>query len=424
MGTKEILKGSAVYLISFLAVLLVLSPPRPEAAEPGKFSQAVEVKDNLVAVNARDVELSSLLKEIGEKAGIKINIGKDLTGKKVTARFDNLDVEDALRRILGTNYLFVLTKEQTEDKYTLKEVSVVGSLPTKPTQEKMTTLNIAYGSGKQEIGVITQTAHVGPYLFAVDDKDNIYVLDTVNKRVQVFSRDGAFLSTIPLGGVFGIDIAIDRRGFLYVRNVMPAELIQYDQRGNALTRIPIDERRWIGGGEMYITDDGTVYGSGCARELCGDIIVGKVVDGSLVEAPSEELNQPPKGGRYGLSGRRYDVVQFLKGEKFEIQIIEKDGRPSELISIPLNGVVDLDILGDDVSGNFYIRTSRLDRNIILEEIHKFSSEGRYLSSISVSNTGNYFKTTRNYLVSRKGTIYDFSPQAESLRLGVLWVLGN
>jgi hypothetical protein len=45
---------------------------------------------------------------------------------------------------------------------------------------------------------VSEGASRGPKSFAVGDKGEIYVCDTVNGRVQVFSREGSFLLTISL----------------------------------------------------------------------------------------------------------------------------------------------------------------------------------------------------------------------------------
>jgi DNA-binding beta-propeller fold protein YncE/transcriptional regulator with XRE-family HTH domain len=80
---------------------------------------------------------------------------------------------------------------------------------------------------------------------AVDWRGRIYVADTGNARVQVFSHDGHFLYAIGLrmyAGDAGIDpypfgLAIDAHGDLYVADALLDTIFKLSPRGRLLTRI-------------------------------------------------------------------------------------------------------------------------------------------------------------------------------------------
>ncbi|MFB5600251.1 MAG: 6-bladed beta-propeller, partial [Nitrososphaeraceae archaeon] len=62
-----------------------------------------------------------------------------------------------------------------------------------------------------------------PHGMAIDSKDNLYVVDTQNNRIQVFSPDGKYIKSIGTKGVgpgeFLLihDIAIDKKNdIMYV----------------------------------------------------------------------------------------------------------------------------------------------------------------------------------------------------------------
>ena len=120
----------------------------------------------------------------------------------------------------------------------------------------MVSIEIPYGSGKGEIGVSFggEGAIIGPRAFAVDDKGNIYVYDTLNNRVQIYSPNGQYQSTVPLkeeySGMFR-DMVVDNSGFIYLFDGQM--LYQYDPKGNVRSLTGVDRGgRGIGGGDMHI----------------------------------------------------------------------------------------------------------------------------------------------------------------------------
>ncbi|MEA3459633.1 MAG: TIGR03663 family protein, partial [Chloroflexota bacterium] len=110
----------------------------------------------------------------------------------------------------------------------------------------------------------------GPRGIAVDEKGNIYVTDTGNKRVQKFTSEGEFLGQWGgLGSEPGkfdepVGIAIDEEGCIYVADAWNRRVQKFDKGFNFVTEWPIHgwESQSVinkpclaaGGGRVYATD--------------------------------------------------------------------------------------------------------------------------------------------------------------------------
>jgi hypothetical protein len=451
MPAHNMLKHAIASLVSLLFISFSLFPFLSKAAEPPQPPQRVEVKDGLISVDVKDIELPWLMKELEQRTGIPMKVADGLAGERLTASFQNLDVENALKTILKTHFLFVLVKDHTGNKPALKEVSLIGRLSRKSTSERVTTVRLEYGSGQDQIGV-DRSAHVGPYSFAVDADGRIYILDTVNSRIQIFSADGHFRSTVPFQ-LFGADIVVDSAGMIYVRDIMVPELYQFDQKGTALAKIPINPDRWGAQREIHIVSNGTIYSRACTESQCGEFKIGRIINGSLLSPSYEELNAPLEPGQYGITGRRYSLLdstqgeetepRFLrvcKGEQTELQILEKDGRRSLLIYIPLTGRYRPQFLGEDEGGHFFLLTSRTDVGCEgrvydpaapftpvddsdqgkegFDEVYRFGADGASLDTVSLPQIKPNFWSVRHYLIGPNGTVYSFSTERDALTLTI------
>ena len=86
----------------------------------------------------------------------------------------------------------------------------------------------------------------GPRDVALDAEGNVYVTDTGNKRVQKFTRDGAFVQTWGGGGIIPgkfeepVGIAIDQQGNIYVADTWNRRIQKFDSDFNSITEWPVD----------------------------------------------------------------------------------------------------------------------------------------------------------------------------------------
>ncbi|MEW6054752.1 MAG: hypothetical protein AB1552_13350 [Nitrospirota bacterium] len=177
MGKRILIRGMLVYLAVLFYYLLVGSLGLCLSTTYEQPGFEVKLKENLISLQAKEAEISDVLKDIGLKTGLRMNVGKDLLGKKIDASFENLDIETAVREIIRDTYYVLTFKQQLADKekYVLSEVKASGnSIGTYLVTKEITTINISYGSGDIEVGFVNEGegAIVGPKSFAVDSEGN------------------------------------------------------------------------------------------------------------------------------------------------------------------------------------------------------------------------------------------------------------
>ena len=220
-------------------------------------------------MDVEDEDIPAVLKEIGKGTGVNITIDEKLIGQKVTAKFEDKDIEAALREILRGQYYILSFKHDPANiaKKTLIEVRAKGYvLGSKTLKGKLITVEIHYGSGKGEIGIINEGegAMSGPPSFAVDDTCKIYIPDAINHRILIFSTQGQYLSDIPLE-TGASDIVVDSKGFIYIYVHGIGKLYQYDKGGTIVTSFDIDSARPVTG-PLHLVNK-AIYFEYCSRPL-------------------------------------------------------------------------------------------------------------------------------------------------------------
>jgi len=377
----------------------------------------IELKNHLI-VNAdiKNIPLRDVLKEIEKKSDININIFDDPGfEKKITTTLSNVEIEYFLKSVLLGNYVFIFTKVPNQNEYVLAEVGIANK--SMKTLSKIITKEITYGSGKYDIGSIRagEGANIGPGSFATDSKGNIYICDTVNKKIQIISPDG-IISCIQLKGQHPEDISIDDNGFSYIYDA-EGILYQYDNSGNLISEMPVDESRWDSRGPMHIINNEIyVRGSGI-----GDILVAKIENGKLNSPTEEEFKKDLEQGIYGSNGQRY--VAFLKEEEKVgtiekgggLEVIEKNGTKSTRF-IPLEGIVSVEFVGESRNGDSYVKTESDRDGELIVEVSRFDAKGNYVNTVTIPGKDYDFWAIKTVSVGVDGTIYQMMPGKDKLTL--------
>jgi hypothetical protein len=102
-------------LLLLLSALFIIHPIKLFGQQDQKdHFLKIEIKNNRISIDAKNAPLPEVLKKIEKDTGVKMTLHKAADGKRVTAQFKNLDIENALRKILGDNYAFVFSKDKVE----------------------------------------------------------------------------------------------------------------------------------------------------------------------------------------------------------------------------------------------------------------------------------------------------------------------
>ncbi len=431
MKKNNFCKIKVLYIITFL-LLSILSLFNISAQEkPADKIFKIEIENNFVNVDLKNAEISEILKEIEKKSRVKISITEGLVGKKVTIRFENFEIDKAIKTILGENYVFVFSWDSTnKEKYILKEVSALSRTQERLKSKKITK-EIAYGKEKENVGVAYSSGDGalggGPGSFTIDDNGYIYIDDGVNKRFQIFSPKGEYVSSINIKR--GNDFVVDSAGFIYTYDPQPThidKLYQYDKKGNIIKSIDVDWNncstcyRWDAYPHYLLLHNNKIYTKACdLAKKCGYFLIGKTENGILNSPTYEERKNPFPKEELTLSGRRYKYIKLQETGGLDLEIIEKDGQIYKRIATPKKKGVYIDFLGEDIKGNFYFKTEHRENKKYIIEVHKYNADGNYIATILQPEYESYFRTLENFYLGKDGTIYWFFPEEDKLILEIV-----
>ena len=82
------------------------APEAPQQPVVPKQDVTIELKDNLLSVELINAEFGKALRSIAAKAGFKVEIKSDSSGKKLSTKFSDVDIESGITR------LFTIVKEK------------------------------------------------------------------------------------------------------------------------------------------------------------------------------------------------------------------------------------------------------------------------------------------------------------------------
>lgn len=370
----------------------------------------IEIYDGKISAEVKNSTLFEVLNEVQSKTSIKVKY-YDTTAKskRVNASFYRLGLEDGLKRILRDNYVFYF--ERDPQKGTRLSEIKIGTKSFQPDSLIRENI-ISYGSGPKEIGVINEGegALAGPASFHTGSDGTLYLADTVNNKIKIYSSSGKFLSEISLKGKGPNDIIVDKNGAIYVYD-LNGSLYQYDKTGNPVSEIAMDESRWDTLGPMHIVNN-QVF----ARvNGVGDRLLATIEDGKI-QMPPEDLQESSEvvepGVEGATTGNRYTAVLNDKARGAEVEIASPLGRSTAFI--PLQNIVSAEVLGEDRYANFYVKTEADQNNEIQVEVSKFDSSGVYSGTLSIPGKDYAFWSIKTITVNEEGMINQMMPGKNNL----------
>lgn len=275
---------------------------------------------------------------------------------------------------------------------------------------------IPTGNTRKSVDVPRFASGFGPQSFGVDRQGNIFICDTVNRRVQAFAADGTYRTTIPVQAPAApADIAIDDAGNLYVLDDVQGILDQYDPQGRLQRRISVVVEQPRGplhvvGDTLYLSSDGS------------DRPIGVIVRG-LLEPVSETSGVMPAGRLPGIvgraSGRRY-AAQRVDSTRGVVEVFDAAGTPIQTINADAPQLLSVRFLQEDAAGNIYVQVERSAPEGIgaLLEVHVFDAQGAFVCRIPIPENRYETWTVKLLDVGVDGSIYQFMPRFEGSHLNV------
>jgi sugar lactone lactonase YvrE len=184
-----------------------------------------------------------------------------------------------------------------------------------------------------------------PIGIAINGKDEVFITDVSNNRVQKFSADGKFLQQFPIAEMPG-GIAVDKKGRVYVAPLLAHKICVFDETGK-----PVREWGKQGKGDGEFDQPG-----GIAVTADGIVYVADQVN-HRVQRFTAEGKFLSRWGEYGSKPGQFDGVENPKS---------RTGGPH--------------FLAFDRQGNVYTTEAKLGR------VQKFTAEGKPLLAFGNNST--------------------------------------
>jgi hypothetical protein len=240
-----------IFLV-FLVIILCLNQTNAQVSTACKYPEASNRRLTSEDLAGKSLwELKIMRNEIFARHGYKFKteeMSKYFNKQKwYKPKYDN--VTSKLTKIENAN--IKLIRQYEDDLQKQKSTSTIKELIEKQKSEVV--FKTAWGSGETELNhLIPQEASPeGPMSFVIDSSGNIFVLDQINKRVQVYDKTGKHIKTIPIPAVTFTDIAIGASGNLFLLDQYVYEMVVLiDDKGNILKKINL-----IG---KFITETGSI----------------------------------------------------------------------------------------------------------------------------------------------------------------------
>lgn len=283
--------------------------------------------------------------------------------------------------------------------------------------KKMDVVRAKFGSGSDEIGVTTpsEANPEGPMSFALGEKEEIYILDQLNKRVQIF-KSGRRISTIPISVQKTInfkDIAqmggdkVALLGIAYVDGREKSSIYFIDANGKVLNFIKLEDGR-------LIPDSGAVMGiriikDGKFKGIWVEMDEGRSVRVASPDGKSIERISVP--GKLSLNGRRLFRPEKVGDITAVLYHSEEDSlsrwEPERTVHFEMTLVHILGIW-DDQKGKIYLGAFLEDQPKALNIIVVFSPEGKELGRLKLFVQKMPHEIWKSIRVSPEGNIFQLA----------------
>jgi hypothetical protein len=282
--------------------------------------------------------------------------------------------------------------------------------------EKYTFEQIAileYGGADDQIGLVNEPEmeRCGPNSFAVTERGDIYILDSVNQKVKIFSASGKLLRLQDIDFVAS-DLAVDDNGDMFLFDATRRVVEHIDVNGERQKSIQIDELARKAFSLQAIDGEVIFYTADQRATVLSQNLQGKTV---LVET----LALSSKKGMKGRNGKRFKTLRN-SNRIGEIYILDADSKALNTITLPIENVASITFLGQDKDGNSYFQLEISEKDVqgVVLSVYCLDNDD-HLQSVIENMPNNYFVWTAKLLqVDAKGNIFQVLPTEENVQINV------
>lgn len=267
-------------------------------------------------------------------------------------------------------------------------IAVVPDCPVWAASARLPVPVLAWGKRGSAPGELN-----APIGLAFGPGDRLYVTDTLNQRVQVFTREGALVRVVPMR-VRPAGVAVDPSGLIYVSNWTENQIVVYSPEGGIVrswgrTGTAPGEFRLPGGlafgsdGALYVADSGNARIQQFAPT--GELLRAW---GSLGSGPGQFGGGSPSGSRfagpqflavdrrgrvYATDTATFRVQRFSPIGIFEIQWANASGGPGGFgpSSAQISGPI---AIGVDHQDRVWVGAAN-------HRVQQFTAEGHFLQAL-------------------------------------------
>lgn len=267
------------------------------------------------------------------------------------------------------------------------------------------------GRGPEALGVFTpqEASPEGPMSFAVSPAGEIYVLDQLNSRIQVF-KEGRKLKSIPIPGETYCDLEIMPDGRIaLLDNLVKEEVVLLNPQGRpeeriSLRRAEIPEPAAITG--LYCRSQGRWPG------LWAEVENGFILLAGLDGQPAAGFRKLP--GLLSQNGRRFLKMEIIDDRQVRLFRSEEDFETWK--NYDLNFELPLGVIygpWEDRAGNLYLGAHTFDEENEACEMVILTPLGRERGRIKLALSSSVHEMLKPILVTPDGLIYQMVIETEN-----------
>lgn len=270
---------------------------------------------------------------------------------------------------------------------------------------------LAYGNGREQIGRISNgDVTAGPESFWVDKNGQMYVCDTVNKKIKVYSAAGVLLEEKDMGFA-ATDLVVADNGDMFVLDMSRGVVEQIGPDGRKKASLELKGKLAETAARLRVD------GNEVALQTHEQYEVVLTQDGTA-DLLSEISEMSARLGLKGLDGKRF---QTLRNElrQGEIIVFNDTGTVIRKVTLPVEGqVASIVYLGQDLIDNSYFQVETSAVSGVELSVYRLDPNGN-VASVIPQIPNDYSTWTAKLLeVDKAGNIHQMLPTPGGVQINM------